>query len=308
VKILFVDSAHPLLADGLRADGHQITEDYKSDWQAIDWPAFDGLVIRSRFPITEEIMARASQLRFIARVGAGLENIDLEAANKANITVIKAPEGNQNAVAEHAIGMLLMLFNRLKQADAEVRKGLWQREANRGLELAGKTVGVIGFGYMGTAFAKKALAMGCRVLSYDRYKQNYTPEGIEEVGLKQLQAEAEIVSLHVDQRPETVGLIDTKYLAGFRQPIYFVNTARGKSVVTEALVEALKTGKVLGACLDVLEYEKSSFESLFTSDLPVPFQYLTQSEKVILSPHIAGWTQESLERLAQTILEKIRNL
>jgi D-3-phosphoglycerate dehydrogenase len=288
--------------------GFSLTEEYQNSAEEIPWSKMEGLVIRSRFPLDATLLEKATNLKFIARVGAGLENIDRDYCRAKDIALIAAPEGNRNAVAEHALGMLLSLLNRLRIADKEVRNGTWLREENRGLELINRTVGVIGYGQMGSAFAQKLKALGCRVLSYDKYKKNYAPEGIEEVSLASLQAEADILSIHVPQTLETIKMVDTSFLAAFKKPIHLLNTARGKIIESEALVAALESGAVLGVGLDVLEFEKSSFETIFQEERPAALDYLLKSDKVILTPHIAGWSFESNERMAMVILEKIKKI
>jgi D-3-phosphoglycerate dehydrogenase len=249
---------------------------------------------------------RATDLKFIGRVGAGLENIDTVYAEKKGIRLIAAPEGNRNAVGEHALGMILALFNKLKQADSEIRNGLWRREENRGLELEGKTVGIIGYGNMGKAFAKKLRGFDCEVLFHD-IKEDLGDENARQVPLEILFDRAEVLSLHTPQTPLTFGMVNSSFINRFKHPFYLINTARGSAVVTSDLMEAIETGKVLGACLDVLEYEKTSFEDFFADDnLPEGFQKLIKSEKVLLSPHVAGWTVESKFKLADTIVQKVR--
>lgn len=220
--------------------------------------------------------------------------------------LIAAPEGNRNAVGEHALGMLLSLFNKLNKADAEVRAGKWLREDNRGIELDGRTVGLIGYGNMGKAFAKKLRGFDVNVLCYD-IKAGVGNENAKQVSLQEFQQEVDVVSLHTPQTPQTLNMINSEFIKAFKKSFWFINTARGKSVVTTDLVSALKSGKVLGAGIDVLEYEKTSFENLFSSEMPEAFQYLIQSQNVLLSPHVAGWTVESKEKLAQTIVDKIKS-
>ena len=306
MRVYILDTVHPSLLSGLRQMGFSLTEEYQNSAEEIPWSKMEGLVIRSRFPLDATLLEKATNLKFIARVGAGLENIDRDYCRAKDIALIAAPEGNRNAVAEHALGMLLSLLNRLRIADKEVRNGTWLREENRGLELINRTVGVIGYGQMGSAFAQKLKALGCRVLSYDKYKKNYAPEGIEEVSLASLQAEADILSIHVPQTLETIKMVDTSFLAAFKKPIHLLNTARGKIIESEALVAALESGAVLGVGLDVLEFEKSSFETIFQEERPAALDYLLKSDKVILTPHIAGWSFESNERMAMVILEKIK--
>ena len=253
-------------------------------------------------------MDKATNLKFIGRVGAGLENIDVDYATQKGIHLISAPEGNQNAVGEHALGMLLSLFNKLNQADAEFRQGLWQREANRGVELDGKTVGIIGYGHMGKAFAKKLKGFDVEVLCYD-IKLNVGDNNATQVALEEFQNRVEVVSLHTPQTPRTIGMINSEFIQKFSHPFWLINTARGRSVVTKDLVAALDSGQILGAGLDVLEYEKSSFEQLFSeAKIPKPLQDLMQFKQVLLSPHVAGWTVESHQKLAQTIVDKVQEI
>ena len=268
---------------------------------------YDGFIIRSRFSIDKTFLDAATNLKFIGRVGAGLENIDCDYAQSKGIALIAAPEGNRNAVGEHSLAMLLSLFNKLNKGDKEVRQGQWLREDNRGLELDGKTVGLIGYGNMGKAFAKKLRGFDVKVLCYD-LKPNVADANATQVSLSKIQDQSDVLSLHTPETPSTINMIDAKFINGFKKPFWLINTARGKSVVTSDLVSALKTGKILGAGLDVLEYEKSSFENLFTDNkMPEAFKYLIKADNVILSPHVAGWTIESKEKLAQTIVDKIKS-
>ena len=307
MKILHLDANHPLLIKQLNALGYTNDEDYTSSKEAIEKiiHQYDGFIIRSRFKINKQFLDSAENLKFIGRVGAGLENIDCEYAESKGIKLIAAPEGNRNAVGEHSLAMLLSLFNKLNKADQEVRQGKWQREENRGLELDGKTVGLIGYGNMGKAFAKKLRGFDVDVLCYD-LKDNVGDENAKQVSLQELQEKADVLSLHTPETPLTINMIDSEFINGFKKPFWLINTARGKSVVTKDLVSALESGKILGAGLDVLEYEKSSFENLFTSEMPEAFKYLISAENVILTPHVAGWTIESKEKLAQTIVDKIK--
>jgi D-3-phosphoglycerate dehydrogenase len=239
-------------------------------------------------------------------VGAGLENIDCDYAKRKGIHLIAAPEGNRNAVGEHTLGMLLSLFNKLHMADKEVRSGAWLREENRGLELDGKTVGLIGYGNMGKSFAKKLKGFDVNVLCYD-IKEGVGDENANQVSLKELQERVDVLSLHTPQTPLTTHMVDRLFINSFSKPFWLLNTARGKSVVTKDLVEALISKKILGAGLDVLEYEKSSFENLFSDDvMPDDFKYLIAANNVLLTPHVAGWTLESKEKLAQIIVDKIK--
>lgn len=307
MKILHLDSNHPLLLQMLEEAGFSNEEDYTSTKAEIESviSKYDGIVIRSRFKIDKSFLDAASNLKFIARVGAGLESIDTEYAEKRNVKLIAAPEGNRNAVGEHTLGMLLSLFNKLNKADGEVKNGLWNREANRGMELDGKTVAIIGYGNMGKAFAKKLRGFDCEVLCFD-IKENVGDENAKQVSLKELQLKADVLSLHTPWTPLTDKMVDANFINSFAKPFWFLNTARGKSVVTAHLVSALKSGKILGAGLDVLEFEKLSFETLFDTDnLPNSLKELFAMPNVILSPHIAGWTVESKEKLATVIAQKI---
>ncbi|TCP28239.1 D-3-phosphoglycerate dehydrogenase [Tenacibaculum skagerrakense] len=308
MKVLHLDSNHPLLIQQLADLGYTNHEDYTSSKDQIETKIheYDGIVIRSRFTIDKQFLDNATNLKFIGRVGAGLENIDCDYALQKNIELISAPEGNRNAVGEHALGMLLSLFNKLNKADKEVREGKWLREENRGIELDGKTVGIIGYGNMGKAFAKKLRGFDVEVLCYD-IKPNVGDQNCRQISLEELQKKADVLSLHTPQTALTMNMVNESFINGFKNPFWLINTARGKSVVTKDLVAAIESGKILGAGLDVLEYEKKSFENLFTdTQMPEAFQYLINSEKVLLSPHVAGWTIESNEKLAQTIVDKVK--
>ena len=308
MKVIHLDTNHPLLINQLNKLGFTNDEDYLSSKEDIESKihSYDGIVIRSRFKIDKAFLDKAINLKFIGRVGAGLENIDCEYAISKNIALIAAPEGNRNAVGEHTLGMLLSLFNKLNKADKEIRAGKWLREENRGLELDGKTIGLIGYGNMGKSFAKKLRGFDVDVLCYD-IKSNVGDENCKQVSLEELQQRSDVLSLHTPQTTLTRNMINKAFINRFKKSFWLLNTARGTSVVTKDLVAALKSGKILGAGLDVLEYEKSSFENLFSdNNLPEAFQYLIASENVILSPHVAGWTIESNEKLAQTIVDKIK--
>lgn len=306
MKILHLDSNHPLLIKELDAAGYTNHSDFTSPKEAIEKiiDHYDGIVMRSRFKIDIDFLDAAVNLKFIARVGAGLESIDILYAESRGIKLIAAPEGNRNAVGEHTLGMLLSLFNKLKKADAEIRSGQWNREANRGVELDGKTVGIIGYGNMGKAFAKKLRGFDCNVVCHD-ILEDVGDENARQVTLKQLQEQADILSLHTPWTELTDKMVNTEFINAFKKSFWLLNTSRGKIVVTADLVSALRSGKVLGAGLDVLEYEKGSFESLFTSEIPDALAELLKMENVILSPHVAGWTHESKEKLAQVIVNKI---
>jgi len=310
MRVLFADSNHPILHETLSAAGIQCDLFWDKTMEELiqRLPDYEGLVIRSRFKVTKDILEKATKLKCIGRVGAGMENIDVVYAEKKNVKCLCVPEGNKDAVGEHALGMLLMLLNNLKKADAEVRNGIWLRAENRGYEIKGKTVGIIGFGNMGSAFAKKLSGFECKILAHDKYKKDFGNDYVIESSLQDLCNECDVVSIHLPLTEETTYLVDKKFLSQFKKEIYFVNTARGKCVNTEDLVEALKSGKVKGACLDVLEYEKVSFEGIAASDMPEPMRFLIHSDKVILSPHIAGWTHESNYKMSMMIAEKMINV
>lgn len=311
MRILLLDKNHPLITEQLLAKNFILEEDFTSSYDEVcsKIQNYDGVIIRSRIPLDQNFLEKASNLKFIARVGAGMENIDIPVAEKLGIQLINSPEGNRDSVAEHVVGMLLILMNRLFIASNEVKKGIWLREENRGDELLGKTVGLIGYGNMGKATAKRLSGFGCKVIFHD-ILPNLSDEFATQVSLEELKEKAEVLSLHIPMTEETHYLIDSTFISEMKSDFYFVNTARGKNVETKYLVEALKSGKVKGACLDVLEYEKASFENLDTSTSlstkeNEDLQYLLYSEKVIVTPHIAGWTHQSKEKLAQVIVDKI---
>lgn len=311
MKILLLDSNHPLITEQLLAKGFVLEEDFTSSYDEVlqKINQYDGIIIRSRIPLDKNFLENAPNLKFIARVGAGMENIDLETAKNLGISLINSPEGNRDAVAEHVVGMLLILMNRLFIASEEVKNGVWKREENRGDELLGKTFGIIGYGNMGKATAKRLSGFGVEVIFYD-ILPNLEDEFAKQVSLEELQERADILSLHIPLDASTEYLVDENFISKMKKNFYLVNTARGKNVKTSALVDALKSGKVRAAALDVLEYEKSSFENLDTSTSlstsnKEDLQFLLDSDQVIVTPHIAGWTHQSKEKLAQFIVDKI---
>lgn len=304
MKILQLDKNHPLIANQLTAKGFVVEEDHASDYAGVlkKIGRYDGIIIRSRLPIDRHFLEHAAQLKFIARVGAGMENIDVEVAQKLGIRLINSPEGNRDALAEHVLGMLLVLMNRLFIASQEVRHGIWKREENRGDELCGKTFGIIGYGNMGKATAKRLSGFGCEVIFHD-VLTGMSDGYATQVPLSELKERAEILSLHLPLAADTLHYVDGEFIAGMKKDFYFINTARGKNVNTKHLVDGLRSGKIKGAALDVLEHEESSFEKLEMENEDL--QYLLNSEKVIVTPHIAGWTYQSKEKLAQVIVDKI---
>ncbi|WP_312991160.1 2-hydroxyacid dehydrogenase [Chryseobacterium flavum] len=304
MKILLLDKNHPLITDQLLAKNFILEEDFTSSYDEVcnKIEQYDGVIIRSRIPLDKNFLEKGKKLKFIARVGAGMENIDIPAAEKLGIQLINSPEGNRDSVAEHVVGMLLVIMNRLFIASQEVKNGIWKREENRGDELLGKTVGLIGYGNMGKATAKRLSGFGCKVIFHDIIP-GLSDEYATQVTLDELKKSAEVLSLHIPLTSETHYLIDEAFIAGMEKDFYFVNTARGKNVKTKSLVNALKSGKIKGACLDVLEYEKSSFENIENENEDLI--YLLQSEKALVTPHIGGWTHQSKEKLAQFIVDKI---
>ena len=304
MKILLLDKNHALITEQLSAKGFVLEEDFISTYEEIlqKIDLYDGIIIRSRIPLDRNFLEHAKNLKFIARVGAGMENIDVEFAKSTGIKLISSPEGNRDSVAEHVVGMLLILMNRLLIASLEVKNGIWEREGNRGDELKGKTFGIIGYGNMGKAVAQRLSGFGVNVIFYDILPDLSDKFGTQ-VPLHTLKEEADILSLHIPITPETHYLVDAEFISDMKKDFYFVNTARGNNVQTSALVDGLKSGKIKGAALDVLEYEKASFENLnlINADL----EFLLNSEKALITPHIAGWTVQSKEKLAQVIVDKI---
>lgn len=307
--VIFVDSVHSILWDRLEYMGWECIDQTRlaAEEAKQEIVKYDGIVIRSKFKLTEALLKSCKQLKFIARAGSGLENIDLNAANRLDIKVFSSPEGNRDAVAEHATGAILMLMNNLKRADQEVRSGVWKRAENRGYELKGKTIGLIGYGVMGKSFAERLSGFGIEIIAYDINKTNFSDKYTTEVTLKELQQRSDIVSLHMDFHLHNKYFVNEVFIEEFKKPFYLINTARGFNVNSEALVTALKSGKILGACLDVLEYESVSFEGVSGTNNPPALQYLLTAENVILSPHIAGWTHESHFKLSNVLADKIQD-
>lgn len=306
-KILFLDTVHSILEERLTALGYSCEQDLTSSKEEVELKIanYFGIVIRSRFTIDQTFLGKAINLKFIARSGAGLENIDLKSTEERGVKVFNSPEGNRDAVGEHALGMLLMLFNQLKKGDDEIRSGIWDREGNRGLEITGKTVGIIGYGNMGKALAKKLSGFECKIIAHDKYKTGFGGDIVEEVDLEKIFEETDILSIHLPLSEETEHYVNQAFLSQFKKPIYIINTARGNNVCIADLVKGLLSGNVLGVCLDVLEYETKSFETISAKELPEEFQYLSTSQKVILSPHVAGWSQESYVKLSGFLADKI---
>ena len=305
--IIHVDKNHPILIEGLNNLGYKNDEYYNSDLNTIldIVNNYNGLVIRSRFKIDKAFIDKAKNLDFIARVGSGTENIDICYANSKNISIINAPEGNKDAVGEHALGMLLSLTKNIYRANEAIKKGIWEREKFRGHEINGKTIGIIGYGNMGKSFANKLKGFNCKVICYD-IRKNIGDMSSKQVTLNKLRNESEIISLHVPYDLSTKNMINNDFINKMKNPFWLINTSRGGVINTNDVVESLKSKKILGAGLDVLEYESLSFESIFQNNNS-SLNYLLNAENVILSPHIAGWTYESHKKLAKVILDKIKN-
>ena len=307
-RILFIDTVHPLIREELSAHGFscEFFPDQGKEELVKSVHHYFGIIIRSRFNLDEEFLSKATELRFIGRVGSGLENIDVKYAERKGVKCFNSPEGNRDAVGEHTTGMLLSLMNNLNRADHQVREGKWNREGNRGTEIKGKTIGIIGYGNMGSAFAQRLQGFEATVISYDKYKRNYSDGNTIETMLEEIFDSADIVSMHVPLTEETHFMCDKAFFKRFKKNIWFINTSRGLVVNTADLAEQVRSGKVIGAALDVLEYEDSSFEKL-SGKYPEAYRYLLGSDKVILTPHIAGWTVESNVKLAKVLVEKILN-
>lgn len=310
MKVLFIDTTHPILPEKLEELGFQC--DFFSNYSYDDYlnciGDYDGVVIRSKIKLDKAFLKQAQKLKFIARVGSGMENIDMVFAESRGIHCINSPEGNRDALAEHALGMILSLRNHLKRVDTEVRNGIWLREENRGFEMMGKTLGIIGFGNMGAAFAQRLQGFEMNIIAYDKYKQGYGNHYVKEVDIESLYKESDIISFHVPLTKETHYMFDQKWIEKMEKSFYLINTARGPVVNTNDLLVGIKEGKVLGAALDVLEFEGTSFEKLKDEELPEPYKKLMQCEKVLLSPHIAGWSIESNIKLSSVIVEKVKAL
>lgn len=305
-RVLISDRTHEVLPQRLREAGFEIRVEPDHDYESLVQAAqgCEGLVVRSKVNIDSAFIDRVPSLRCIGRVGAGMETIDVNYAEAHGVRCLNSPEGNRDAVGEHTVGLLLALLNNIARADAEVRRGLWQREANRGYELGPLTVGIIGYGNMGQAFAKRLSGFGCRVIYYDKYLDNLEKlVDLERVSLETLQREADVVSFHVPLTEETHHYLDAEFIAAMAKPFYLINTSRGAVVDTEALVAGLERGKVRGAALDVLEYEKMQADGL--GEIPASMQYLMQSPRTVLTPHVAGWTVESKYKLAAVLADKM---
>jgi len=310
MKILFLDSAHPSLKNELEKNGFTCDEDFNSSKEEVEniLSPYTGIILRSRFSIDKHFVDAGRNLKFIARVGAGMEHIDVAYAENKGIKCMSSPEGNRNAVAEHALGMLLGLLNNICKANNEVKNGKWIREANRGTELEGKTIGIYGYGNTGSAFVKLLRGFDVKVMVYDKYKKNFGSDFIKESSPDEIFSEVDMLSLHLPLTDETKYLVDDSFIGKFKKNIYLINTSRGPIIKTNDLVKNLESGKIIGACLDVLEYEETSFELMspnVTTQEPDALKFFKSSDKVILTPHAAGWSFESSEKMARILAEKI---
>jgi len=310
MKVVFLDTVHGVLAERLNAsrkfecvDGtHWSFEECKTNLKDAE-----GIVIRSRFTMNEELLQYAPNLKFIARSGAGMENIDEQYCEQRGIVLFNSPEGNRNAVGEQALGMLLSLYNKLHLANRDIRNGVWDREGNRGMELDGKTVGIIGYGNNGKAFAQKLRGFEVTVLAYDKYKTNFGSDFVTEATLEAVLRKSDVISFHIPQNAETIYFANEEFFDALGKPIVLLNLSRGKVVKTKALIAALEKGSVFAAGLDVNEFEGTHFEDFFSGEISDELEYLLKSDKVLLTPHVGGWTVESYFKLSDTLAAKILN-
>ncbi len=304
-QILIVDDLHPVFKQEAEVLGYAVTDEplFTREQTLAAIKDYEGLAVRTKFQVDREMIDAAPRLKFIARAGAGMDNVDDAYAKEKGIICINAPEGNADAVAEHSIAMLLSLMNNLRQADQQVRQGIWDREANRAWELKGRTFGIIGYGYMGQALAQKLQGFGLDVIAYDKYKTGFSDAYAREVSMEEIVKFSDVLSLHIPLTRETRQLVNDEYLFHFRKPIFFLNTSRGEIVQTEAILKAIEQGKILGAGLDVLEVEK--FPALSEQSW---YPSLIENNKLLLSPHVAGWTFESYRKISEVLAAKLKNL
>lgn len=304
-KILIVDDLHPVFKERAVQLGYEV-DDLPKITRAETMAAiagYDGIAVRTKFRIDKELMDAAPGLKFVARAGAGLDNIDEAYANEKGILLINAPEGNRDALGEHAVALLLSLINNLRKADIEIRNGIWDREGNRGWELKGKTVGIIGYGFMGSSFAQKLSGFGVKVIAYDKYKTGFSDAYAQECSMEEIVKHSDVLSLHIPLTSETRQMVDAEYFYHFKKKIFFINTARGEIVNTKAVLEGLSSGKIMGAGLDVLEAEK--FPNLGEQNW---YDELKVSPKVLLSPHVGGWTFDSYRKISEVLADKLEQL
>lgn len=304
-KILIVDDLHPIFKEQAEKLGFEVDDrpSITRNETLTIIKDYIGIAVRTKFRIDETLFDAATKLRFVARAGAGLDNIDEGIAKERNIRLINAPEGNRDAVGEHAVGLLLALMNNFRSADQEVRNGLWDREGNRGYELKDKTVGLIGYGFMGQQMAKKLSGFEVKIIAYDKYKTGFSTETVREVSMEEIVKHSDILSLHVPLTKETRQMVNDEYFFHFKKPFFFINTARGEIVNTSSVLRAIENGKILGAGLDVLETEK--FPAL--AEQPW-YKDLSINKKVILTPHVGGWTFESYQKISEVLAQKLADL
>lgn len=310
MKILIADTVHKILIDMLSDAGFHCDYYHSKSPEAIRNAIsnYDGLIVRSKLSVDRTFLAAASKLKFIGRVGAGMDIIDTDAADEKGIICINSPEGSRDAVGEHTLGLLLDLFNNISRSNNQIKKGVWEREYNRGIEIKGKTVGILGYGNMGSSFAQRLQGFQCKVIAYDKYKKNYRDKYVTECNSEEFFEKTEVLSIHVPLTRETEFMINNKYIDQFKNNIYIINTARGKVADMDSLNKNMNKGKVLGCALDVLEYEGKLYERLYEDDeLPCYVKELIEKDNVILSPHVAGWTIESYQKLSKVLAEKIIN-
>lgn len=307
MQVLLIDDIHPVLIEMLEKENISIAyhPEYNRENIIKNISLYDGIIVRSKIKIDKEIIDLGSKLKFIARSGAGMDSIDVEYAQQKNILCINSPEGNRDAVGEHTLGLLLALFDKITKSDKQVRQGLWLREANRGLEIKEKTIGIIGYGNMGKEFAKRLCGFDCKVLAYDKYKTDYSDQYAKQSTLEELKKECDILSLHVPLTYETKYMVDEEFINSFQKPFFLLNTSRGKVVKLSDLIFALESNKVLGAGLDVLEYENFSNEMSFDNKAKEELSKLFAMENTVLTPHVAGWTKESYYKLSYFLAKKI---
>lgn len=307
MQVLLIDDIHPVLIEMLEKENISIAyhPEYNREDIIKNISLYDGIIVRSKIKIDKQIIDLGSKLKFIARSGAGMDSIDVEYAQQKNIICINSPEGNRDAVGEHTLGLLLALFDKITKSDKQVRQGLWLREANRGLEVKEKTIGIIGYGNMGKEFAKRLCGFDCKVLAYDKYKTDYSDQYAKQSTLEELKKECDILSLHVPLTEETKYMVDKEFINSFNKPFFLLNTSRGKVVKLSDLIFALENNKVLGAGLDVLEYENFSNEMSFDNKAKEELSKLFAMENTVLTPHVAGWTKESYYKLSYFLAKKI---
>ena len=306
MKVLITDDVHHLLIENLQQMGYEVTfrPDITFEETVSSIAPYTGLIINSKIFCSDELLDKAPNLRWIGRLGSGMEVIDTKACDARGVNYFNSPEGNRNAVAEHALGLLLNLMNNISKSNAEVKQGKWIREANRGEELSAKTVGIIAFGNTGEAFARLLRGFDVRILAYDKYKKGFGDNFVKESSLEEIFQKADVLSLHLPLTEETKYMVDEYFLNNFHKPIYLINTSRGKVLKTTALIAAIQSGKVKAAGLDVLENEKINH----LNEQDEWFDALVKDERIILTPHIAGWTVESKRKVAEVVIEKIRQL